>query len=262
MALTGDGGDEVLCGYTIHQGERFAASYQRLPSIFRRKLVPACVGGFSSVAPGRIKAYLVRSKEIASSSALEFVDRLEAKQSGFKRIERRELLVEGQSIIPARDFIESALEPVKHRDNFTRLNYWLHKISLPDDMLCKVDRASMANSLETRAPFLDHRIIELLASVSMKIKLVGYERKRILRKTIGLTLPAELLRARKRGFAVPLRDWFSNGNPSSIEEHARELCKKGLVQKKNLLDIINQHRTGNRDAGRALWILAMAAFSL
>ena len=187
---------------------------------------------------------------------------MEAKQSGFTRTERRELLVDKQSIIPARDLIETALGPVKHRDNFTRLNYWLHKVSLPDDMLCKVDRASMANSLEARTPFLDYRIIELLASVSMKVKLVGYERKRILRRTVGLTLPAELLRARKRGFAVPLRHWFLNGTASSIEVHARELCKKGFVRKDSLMEIISQHRTGNRDAGRALWILAMAAPSL
>ena len=262
VALTGDGGDEVLCGYTIHQGERFAESYKRLPSLFRRKLVPACVGGLSSVAPGCIRSHLIRSKEVVISSGFDFIDRLEAKQSGFTRTERRELLVDKQSTIPARDFIETALAPVKHRDNFTRLNYWLHKISLPDDMLCKVDRASMANSLEARTPFLDYRIIELLASVSMKVKLVGYERKRILRRTVGLTLPAELLHARKRGFAVPLRDWFRKETASSIEGHASELCKKGLIRKDNLAEIISQHRTGNREAGRALWILAMAAPSL
>jgi asparagine synthase (glutamine-hydrolysing) len=262
VALTGDGGDEVLCGYTIHQGERFAESYKRLPSLFRRKLVPACVGGLSSVAPGRIRSHLIRSKEVVISSGFDFIDRLEAKQSGFTRTERRELLVDKQSIIPARDFIETALAPVKHRDNFTRLNYWLHKISLPDDMLCKVDRASMANSLEARTPFLDYRIIELLASASMKVKLVGYERKRILRRTVGLTLPVELLHARKRGFAVPMRDWFCKEMASSIEVHARELCKKGLIRKDNLVEIISQHRTGNREAGRALWILAMAAPSL
>jgi asparagine synthase (glutamine-hydrolysing) len=258
VALTGDGGDEVLCGYTIHQGERFAESYQRLPSLFRQWLVPTAVGVVSSVAPDYFRAHLRRSKEVVISSGLDFVDRLEAKQTGFTRAERRELLVDNQSVIPAREFIETALEPVKHRDNFTRLNYWLHKISLPDDMLCKVDRASMANSLETRTPFLDYRIIELLASVSMKVKLVGYRRKQILRRTVGHTLPTEVLRSRKRGFAVPLQTWFGNGMATSIEVHARELFRRGLIRQDNLVKMINQHRTGNRNAGSALWILAMA----
>ena len=84
-----------------------------------------------------------------------------------------------------------------------QLNYWLFKVSLPEDMLVKVDRASMACSLESRIPFLDHRIVELLAAMPPSIKMPRLVRKSVLRRTIAMKLPGELLRAPKQGFTAP-----------------------------------------------------------
>src|SRR3974377_95533 len=88
--------------------------------------------------------------------------------------------------------------------------YFNLKVSLPDDMLTKVDRMSMAHSLETRVPFLDHRLVEFMATVHRDVKMEGYTRKSVLRNTIGKRLPPALLRAPKRGFSLPLREWFKD----------------------------------------------------
>ena len=129
---------------------------------------------------------------------MEVIDRIESKQNGFKHFERKQLITNNNFILPTRDFIEETIQPVINRDDFTKLDYGLLKVPLPEDMLCKVDRASMANVLEVRVHFIDHRIIELLASVDINIKLKGYTRKHILLKTVGKNLPKKITSAKKR----------------------------------------------------------------
>ena len=112
-------------------------------------------------------------------------------------------------------------------------------------MLCKVDRASMANSLEIRIPFLDHRIIELLSSVNMKIKLKGYRRKCILRNTIGRRLPNKLLSARKKGFALPIGKWFNENDFKRLSHRALPKACFDIISEEALKDVILSYKTGN-----------------
>lgn len=262
VVLTGDGGDEVLSGYTIHQGEKFSSQFNRLPHLIRESVIPGALNVLESISAGRSKGTLQRAGRVVESANLSFVDRLESKQSCLTRAERESMLVRRDGIRPAREFIEEAIEPVRSRDNFTKLNYWLLKVSLADDMLCKVDRASMAHSLETRVPFLDHRIVELLASVSMDVKMKGYSRKHILRQTIGKQLPPGLLAAKKRGFNVPLRTWLAGDGGSVLEQRARKTTHAGLLSKEGVDAIIQRHASGGRDAGNAVWALGMLSYAL
>jgi asparagine synthase (glutamine-hydrolysing) len=258
VVLTGDGGDEVLSGYTIHLGEKIASIYQHLPGPIGNSVLPSWTTTVRRAAPRSTKRSLLRMERVVHSCTMGFIDRLESKQNGFTRSERA-ALIRCKGVRPAREYIQEAIAPVEEQDNFAKLNYWLTKVALPDDMLCKVDRASMAHSLETRAPFLDFRIIDLLASVSMRLKLNGFERKTILRKTIAKQLPAELLGASKRGFAVPLYQWLQNGTMNLVEEKALRAAAGGLLSKSLIEEILQEHNSGNRDAGQAIWTLSMLA---
>jgi asparagine synthase (glutamine-hydrolysing) len=208
-----------------------------------------------------MKNKLLRTEGVLRSSLLGFNDRLLQKQNGFRSQERLSLITSADSR-PAIEFVEDALKPAAGLDSYTQLNYWLTKVSLPDDMLTKVDRASMAQSLEARLPFLDHRIVELMWSVSMDVRLKGYTRKHILRATMGPKLPSQLLSAKKRGFVLPLRDWMRNGNAVDVGSQVNYLCSKGLINHDALTPILAAHKRGDRDAANALWTLGMLSYSI
>jgi asparagine synthase (glutamine-hydrolysing) len=259
VVLTGDGGDEVLSGYTIHQGEKFAHHYSRLPHLVGKVLIPHFLGAIQAAPGSSVGKSLVRARRVVKSVNLDFVDRLESKQIGLSREERAALIGHIRGVQPAREFIEAALRPVADRCNFDKLNYWLIKTALPDDMLCKVDRASMANSIETRLPFLDHRLVEMLSGISMAVKLPRYTRKQILRKTIGRLLPPELLHASKSGFHLPREAWLTNTNHHNQKLEARAMVRLGLVDGNGLESVLNAHQDSAFDNGNALWCLAMLA---
>jgi len=258
MVLTGDGGDEVLSGYTIHQGEKFSKQFSHLPYLLRRQVIPVSLDLLKFAGRGNFRRKILRAERVVKSANLDFIDRLEAKGFGFTHFERKKLITNQKRIRPTREFIEDAIKPVATQSNFTKLNYWLLKVSLPDNMLCKVDHASMANSLETRIPFLDYRIIELLSAVSMKIKLKGYKRKYILRKTLGKLLPKKLLSARKKGFALPIEEWLKGGEYSKLKQRAlNNIAHSELISKKAAQKILHSNQTGKSYASNALWTLLM-----
>jgi asparagine synthetase B (glutamine-hydrolysing) len=211
-----------------------------------------------NIYPSQISGGIARSTRVIESANMDFVDRLESKQIGLKRMERQKLLKGlGKDIRPAKEFIEETLKPVGGMDNFNKLNYWLLKVYLPDDILCKVDRTSMANSLETRLPFLDHRIIELMCSVSMSIKLKGYTRKHVLRGSVGKKLPVKLLKAKKRGFAMPVDKWLGNRSGTFLNMEAMQAAIGSLVDRNALNEIINKNKLAGYNAGNTLWMLGM-----
>ena len=113
---------------------------------------------------------------------------------------------------------------------------------------------SMANSLETRAPFLDYRLVEFMIGVDKSIKLQGWERKSILRNTIGKTLPTQLLKSPKKGFVVPVREWFKENTSVSIMElnNIKSICDKFTID-----EIVNSNTRGSMDNGYFLWSLIM-----
>ncbi len=143
-----------------------------------------------------------------------------------------------------------------YRDPFYRLMYYNLKVSLPDRMLVKVDRMSMAHSLEVRTPFLDHRLIELLVQTHKDVKMRGIERKSILRRTVARQLPPPLLRAPKKGFAVPLGAWFRD---RSFDVYSAGLTAPGglEVAAAPLQEVLGRNRRGEEDLGNLLWSLLL-----
>jgi asparagine synthase (glutamine-hydrolysing) len=130
------------------------------------------------------------------------------------------------------------------------------KTYLTDDILTKVDRASMANSLEVRCPLLDHRLMELAASMPSRLKLHGKTAKYMLKEVLKNDLPGNIVHRSKMGFGIPLADWFRHG----IRDYAHEYLigrhdpylSSSFVEK-----IWTQHQSGYRDRSTQLWNVLM-----
>lgn len=257
MVLTGDGGDEALSGYTMYQGEKFAGDYGRLPGPVRRAL-PSVLRTTGRVLRGAPRFKINRAVRVSETSNLPFERRLARKASRADAEAVAALLGPAQDRVTLEDWLEERLRACPWTDPFYRLMYYHLKVSLPDDMLVKVDRMSMAHSLETRAPFLDHRIVELLCGVHKSVKMDGWERKSILRNTVARRLPDALLRAPKKGFAVPLGAWFRGDD---FARRAEELPRSGHLELdgRALAEIVRRNRAREEDHGELLWMLMVLA---
>jgi len=251
MVLTGDGGDEVLSGYPAYQVEKLAGSYLRIPRAVRRG-AEVFVGGVAEVTRGRMRYTANRYQRLLGTTAASFEDRLLAKIAWLEEDRRRALLA-GLHVHRARDVIVELMRECPYRDPFYRLMYFNYKTSLPDRMLTKVDRMTMAWSLEARVPFLDFRLVELMSVVHKDVKLPGLTRKAVLRKTIGRKLPKALLAAGKRGFTPPLRSWFRQGElgDGKVKHAVAMTGLSGSV----IEQILAEQRAGQRDHGDLLWML-------
>jgi asparagine synthase (glutamine-hydrolysing) len=253
MVLTGDGGDEVLSGYTMYQGERFARQYGRLPGPIRRA-VPALLRTTGRILRGGPRFRVNRAVKVSESSNLPFELRLARKLSRADPRLVGRLLEPAPGRVTLEEYLDDRLRACPWRDPFYRLMYYHLKVSLPDDMLVKVDRMSMAHSLETRTPFLDHRLVEHMCGVDKSVKMNRYERKSVLRRTVARRLPDALLHAPKKGFAVPLGFWFRG---AGFERRTEELARSnhiGIVPDV-LADLVTRNRRGEEDHGSLLWLL-------
>ena len=251
MVLTGDGGDEVLSGYPAYQVEKLAGSYLRIPHSVRR-CAEVFVGAVAAVTRGRMRYTANRYQRLLGTTAASFEDRLLAKIAWLEEDRRRALLA-GLHVHRARDVMVELMRACPYRDPFYRLMYFNYKTSLPDRMLTKVDRMTMAWSLEARVPFLDFRLVELMSVVHKDVKLPGLTRKAVLRKTIGRKLPKALLAAGKRGFTPPLRSWFRQGDLGDGKVK-RAVAMTGLSGSV-IGQILAEQRAGQRDYGDLLWML-------
>jgi asparagine synthase (glutamine-hydrolysing) len=144
----------------------------------------------------------------------------------------------------------------KTTDPLSRIQYVDIKTYLPDDILAKVDRASMANSLEVRSPLLDHKLMELIARMPSNLKLRNGQGKYIFKKALETVLPSTILNRPKQGFAVPVAEWFRG--------ELKEFAHEALVRRSDpLLDSAlvtrcwNQHQRGQRDWSALLWSVLM-----
>ena len=251
MVLTGDGGDEVLSGYPAYQVEKLAGSYQRIPRPIRA-LAEATLGMAAGLSRGRLRYAANRYHRLLATTAAPFEKRLLTK-AAWLETDRRQALLGGLQVHRAEDVLADLMRDCPHQDSFYRLMYFNYKVSLPDDMLTKVDRMTMASSLEARVPFLDYRLVELMSGVHKSVKLDGLTRKAVLRQTIGRKLPEAVLAGSKRGFVTPLRSWFRQG------DFAETLIRKSVAVTGFSLPVVDsilgEQRNGQRDYGNLLWML-------
>jgi asparagine synthase (glutamine-hydrolysing) len=142
-------------------------------------------------------------------------------------------------------------------DLIERMQYLDVKLYLQDEILVKVDRASMSNSLEVRCPILDKNVIEYASKIPSYLKLNNLTTKYILKKILKDKIPPEILNREKQGFTIPARDWFKDELKGFLSDVFNEnrIKKEGLFDYKEITKILNEHFTGRADNRREIWTL-------
>ncbi|MFH1078817.1 MAG: asparagine synthase (glutamine-hydrolyzing) [Pseudomonadota bacterium] len=258
VALSGDGGDELFAGYRMYQGEAWYRRYRVIPRILRTKLIePAILSLHDSrdtkYAEGirRVKKFLRGAKEI-------FPERFLAWNELFSLESRRALL--------AGEYRTSRnLAPVMFATALGRLSsdpvncmlYTDFTISLPSDMLWKVDMMSMCHALEVRVPLLDHRVCELVFSMGGDWKLRNGRAKYIFLETFKDILPPSLHNRPKWGFEMPVSQWLKSDLRYLIEDHlSREkIDGQGIFHYPAVKKLIDELMSNRTDTSWQLWNL-------
>ncbi len=252
VALSGDGGDEVFAGYNRHiWGQKIYQNLERVPRVFRKAFayfltqIPPSLWDtflFSNHQSGRKAGEKIHklARILPASSPMEMYQAL---VSRFPFTKELGYLPADESI-----FIEK-LSPTLQMMYQDSLTY------LPDDILTKVDRASMSCSLEVRVPFLDHRVVELAWGIPLSFKVRKKQGKWILRQILQQYVPSALFERPKMGFALPLGFWLRTG----LRDWAESLINSSLLQSHPLLEkkVVDQfwqeHLSGKKNWQDELW---------
>ncbi len=258
VALSGDGGDENFAGYSRYFRDLQENRMRRfLPGSVRK----AVFGPLGTIYPKMDWApRFVRAKTTFQSLAFDPVEGYFETMSTFRRYEKPSILSSDLHHklggYDSSDVFREYYDTADTVDPLSRIQYVDVKTYLTDDILTKVDRASMANSLEVRCPLLDHKLMELAASMPSTLKLKGTVGKYIFKKVLEKRLPSEIIYRNKMGFAIPLAKWFRNGIRDFAHAHIVErqdpYLSTSFVNK-----IWNQHQSGHRDRSTQLWNVLM-----
>lgn len=250
VALSGDGGDELFAGYQRYLVDGERAGFERIPRLLRRGVMLPLSRALPRGAYG--KNFL---RNIALDGDERYIDSL----SYFHEEKKRDLLSnEFLNAIKGRDSSEEFRRiygAPASRERIDHLLYLDSKTYLPGDIMTKVDRMSMAHSLEAREPLLDHKLIEFVARMPASLKLRGSETKSILKRAIRGLIPDEIIDRKKQGFDVPIQQWFKKDlramlidTLTSSRTRQRGYFKQGAVEA-----ILDEHMRGRRDNSRHLW---------
>jgi asparagine synthase (glutamine-hydrolysing) len=252
VALNGDGGDEVFAGYERFYAARLAKNYQRLPEWAHRGLAALAERwpqGTSYRDPGRRTVrFLTAARAPLAEQYLGWVgvmsDEIVNGLAGRPR-----------TIDHFQNYFAHANggEPVPTLLDVNLRSY------LPDDLLIKADRMSMAASLEARSPFLDHVLIEFAATIPTDLKLRGRTTKYVLKRALAGKLPPEIINRPKHGFGVPIGKWFRTTLRQYLTDTllSAQAMGRGLLRPAAVEALVGEHLSGERDHGQALWVLLM-----
>jgi asparagine synthase (glutamine-hydrolysing) len=254
VALTGEGGDELFAGYPKYARDHLARTYTRLPRLLRESILRRGLDAYPR--PVRRLRVLERSLSIPDPAA-----RYASWFAGFAGPGRRSVLhpdLRRRLADPdARGPVSGWLDRVNGADDLTRMLYTDVKTYLADNLLMKMDRMSMATSVEARVPLLDHRVVELAFSFPSSWKLHGGSAKWILKKSLGGRLPAEILERPKAGFPLPWNRWFREdlrGFVAGVLLSDR-VAGRGILDAREVRRIVDDHAAGRRDNFREIWTL-------
>jgi asparagine synthase (glutamine-hydrolysing) len=258
VALGGDGGDESFAGYRRYYFDHLENQLRRLvPGVVRRGVF----GPLGRVYPALAWApRFLRGKATFQSLARSPIEGYFNSISIFRPGEKSDLFTpEFRKALGGYDSIDVLrryYDLADTGDLLSRIQYVDMKTYLPDDILTKVDRASMAVSLEVRAPLLDHKLMETVASIPSSLKLAGKSGKHIFKRAMAPILKSEILNRRKQGFAVPLDRWFRR-ELRDVTHDALFSSEDGILNPVFLKEIWDQHQRGQYNRSAHLWSVLM-----
>jgi asparagine synthase (glutamine-hydrolysing) len=254
VALTGDGGDELFAGYRRFQA---AVQSERLPRLAALAARAVCA---ALPAPAHERSRLADARRFLGALALPFDERITMWNALFFAdlgdLVEPELLRSLPPIDPLR-YLAPERTRIEGRSTLSRLLHVTFISYLPDDLLVKSDRCSMANALEARSPFLDRELVEYVAALPDRVKLDGRRTKAILRDAFSDLVPREILRRGKMGFGVPVGAWFR----TDLRDYVRDQLLAPGARYRTMLSgpfvegMIGRHLSGAENLGPQLWAL-------
>jgi len=259
VILSGEGADELFGGYPTYIGHRAASGFAALPRWLRAAVRTAVFAWPSSSGKVTIEFLL---KRFVAHAGLTPVDRHLEWFGALGQASLPNLL--GPAAAPA---LEPALAELRRRgelaavpgDTLAGILLLDFLTYLPDDLLTKVDRATMLASIEARAPFLDREVMELALGLPSALKVRGLSSKAVLKEAARPLLPASVLRRRKRGLSVPIASWINLGLRDEVDRllAPSRLEGQGWLRPAAVQALLAEHRSGSANHARRLWPLVM-----
>lgn len=261
VALGGDGGDELFAGYPTFPAHRLAGFYEYLPRFLHEKLIkklaeclPVSTSNISF--DFKVKQFLsgvYHSPEIRNELWLGAFS-----SAQLKSLLSPEMASQLKDFNPFAEML-TVLEPLEARDWLEKIIHLYIRFYFQNGILVKIDRASMASSLEVRSPFLDPEFVELIGSIPGNLKLKGLTTKYILKKSLEPVLPGEIIYRDKKGFGIPIARWIKE----DLRDHFLDVFSQSSIEHQGFFkfsavnNLMMEHLQGKRDNRKKLWTLFM-----
>ena len=263
VVQVGEGADELFSGYDkyvkyLRLYERFWRHTEALPS-FARRAAGAVARPLVSAATGKAEAAELARRFGANEAlfwgaAIVFDETLKG-QLVSAELRARTAGLSSYEVV--REDLERVARERPASDFLARMTYLELKLRLPELLLMRVDKMTMATSVEARVPFLDHHLVEYAMGVPRALKVEGRSGKHVLKRALEAVLPRDVLYRRKRGFGAPVESWFRGASAAELESRVMNssLRRRGLLDYRFVARLFDEHRRGARDWGFHLWAL-------
>lgn len=263
VVQVGEGADEIFSGYDnyvrhLRIYEKFWRHAERVPRVARRSVSAAARPLLEATGRKRVAIELIR--RLGADEPLFWGGAIVYDETFKPRVLSRRMreAFRGRSSLEA---IEPYLRKIEEErpgsDYLSRMTYLELKLRLPELLLMRVDKITMATSVEARVPFLDHHLVEYALSLPRALKVEGTSGKHILKRALEGILPHDLLYSPKRGFGAPIREWFRNGLGASFDTHlmTSSMRRRDFFDYSFIARLLDEHRRGAHDWSFHLWSL-------
>jgi asparagine synthase (glutamine-hydrolysing) len=263
VVQSGEGADEILSGYEkyvryLRLYERFWRHAERLPRAARRGASAGARALLEAAGAKPLAVELARrfgaGEELFWGAAVVFDETSKPRLLSPRMREKFSARSSYEIVLP---YLEHVARARPQSDFLARMIYLELQLRLPELLLMRVDKITMATSVETRVPFLDHKLVEYAMGLPRALKVKGESGKHILKHALEEVLPRELLYRRKRGFGAPIREWLRDDSTGLLDVHILNspMRRREFFDYGHIAQLIDEHRRGARDWSFHLWTL-------
>jgi asparagine synthase (glutamine-hydrolysing) len=263
VVQVGEGADEIFSGYEnyvrhLRIYEKFWQHAERLPHLMRRAASAVARPALEATGRKRVEIELLRrlgaSEPLFWGATVVYDETFKPRVLSSQMRERFKARSSLEAVSPYLDYIERERND---SDFLSRMTYLELKLRLPELLLMRVDKITMATSVEARVPFLDHKLVEYALGLPRELKVEGRSGKHILKRALEEILPHDLLYSQKRGFGAPVREWFRNGLGGWLDSNLMNstMRRRGFFDYKFIARLLDEHQRGAKDWGFHLWAL-------